>query len=143
MKKSILVLGLAALFGTSSLYAANEGEVVSSDNNSVVAVATDSDVDAGASPCGYWTGRIGGYEAEMSLCNGRGDVYLHGSGSRSVSVKSFKGGKLILNAYMKGKYIGYYSGTYSYRDESYVGVFYNTKTGGKVNFYLYLAGAYD
>lgn len=143
MKKSIIILSLAALFAASSLYAANEGDGVSSENNGVVAVEANSDVDAGASPCGYWTGRVGGYDAELSLCNGRGSVYLNGSGSRDVSVKSFKGGRLILNAYFKGKYIGYYSGTYSYRDESYVGVFYNTNTGGKVNFYLYLSGAYD
>lgn len=139
MKKSILILSLTALLGASSLYASNEGEVVSSDNNSAVLVEKDVAKVDGLDLC--LIGRIGGYDASMNINNGRGVVELYGAGVRTVSVKSRSGNKLVLNSYLNGKYIGYYSGTlvrYGYK-----GVFYNTRTGGKVNFDLSYCGDAD
>ena len=128
MKKSLTILSLVALFGASSLYAADNAPIASNDNAAVLSETTGTNVSF------IFMGRIGGYEATMQIYNGKGTVYLQGSGERTLKVKSYNGRKLVINAYLKGKYIGYYSGTLSDYG-TYKGTFFNTN-GGKVSFEL-------
>lgn len=84
------------------------------------------------------SGMIGGYGGSMYISNGRGSVTLDNGGKRTLEVESFDGDQLVVKAYYKGKYIGYYTGTYSYEDgEYYSGVFHNVVNGGTVDFELY------
>lgn len=133
MKKSLIILSLTALFGASPLYAADNAPVASNDNAAVLAETTGTNVTF------FFMGRIGGYEATMDIYNGRGTVYLQGSGERTLRVKSYNGRKLVINAYLKGKLIGYYSGILS-NYGIYKGTFFNNN-GGKVTFELELTGA--
>lgn len=55
-----------------------------------------------------------------------------GNVRRNLMFESLNGGTLVINATLNGKYIGYYKGTYD--GHSYKGVFYNTRTGGRVDF---------
>ncbi len=137
MKKSLIILSLAALFGASSLSAADNNENnVSTDNSSVVTETNESETNGAI--YGYWYGRIGGYSASLSMDGYTGYVSMEGSGDRTLKLKSYSGNKLVINAYLRGKYIGYYSGTLD-RYGNYKGTFFN-KNGGKVTFELYPAG---
>lgn len=88
-------------------------------------------------------GQIGGYyDCTMTLENGEGVVDGLNLGQRQVSVFEFDGndygGRLVLDAYLNGEYIGQYEGTFYNTVEgiSYSGIFRNTQTGGKVDFNL-------
>lgn len=89
---------------------------------------------------GYYVGKIGG-DAYANLTiyrGGNGEVNMN-SGSRAISVNSFDSstGKLVLDSYLGGRYIGQYIGTYKNRSGNYKGVFHNVN-GGKVSFDLYM-----
>ena len=91
MKKSLTILSLVALFGASSLYAADNAPIASNDNAAVLSETTGTNVSL------IFMGRIGGYEATMQIYNGKGTVYLQGSGERTLKVKSYNGRKLVIN----------------------------------------------
>lgn len=82
------------------------------------------------------TGDIAGSPAEMHLSSSTQTGWVLSSVMenvrRNLTFKSLNGQTLVINATLNGKYIGYYKGTYD--GSSYKGVFYNTRTGGKVNF---------
>ena len=128
MKKSLIILSLAALLGAPSLYAVNNALVASDDNAAILSETTGINVSF------IFMGRIGGYDATMQIYNGKGTVYIEGSGERTIRVKSYSGRKLVVNAYYKGKYVGYYSGVVSDYG-TYKGTFFNVN-GGKVSFEL-------
>lgn len=103
--------------------------------------AAQAEAPAGLSFTIY--GQIGGfYDCTMTLENGEGVVDGLNLGQRQVSVFEFDGndygGRLVLDAYLNGEYIGQYEGTYYNTSEgiAYSGVFRNSKTGGKVDFDL-------
>ena len=130
MKKSLITLSLAALFGASSLYAADNDRSVVTDNNSYAVTESNRSI------CEDWRGRIGGFSASMYICDGIGKVFIDGNGERTIRMKSLKGNRLALNAFQNGKYIGYYSGIL-HRYNNYSGTFYN-KNGKKVTFDMYV-----
>ena len=134
MKKSLITLSLAALFGASPLYAADNNENNFVTDNSLAIAETSESASAKGIYCS-WIGRIGGYYSSMYMEGNTGEVYMEGSGSRTLKLKSYSGNKLVINAYLKGKYIGYYSGTLSRNNIYYTGTFFN-KNGGKVTFEL-------
>lgn len=83
------------------------------------------------------SGYVGGFWGTLDISCGSGYIDLGNGGERTLKVKSVEGNKVVISAYLNGKYIGYYSGTVSYsHGERYKGIFYNTVNGGKVNFDL-------
>lgn len=138
MKKTSFFIGLALFGAVSFANANNESEALSPENT----VVENNEAAAAARFAGYLEGRIGGYTAYMTVySNGTGSVELVGSGKRTLKVKSAKGNKVIIDAYLKGKYIGYYSGTVT--NFGYKGIFYNTVSGGRVSFNLEFMGDGD
>lgn len=108
---------------------ANEEGATENDNSSLQA--------SSFSFSGSLSGWVGGFWGNMNITSGSGWIDLDGGGERTLKVKSISGSKLVINAYLRGKYIGYYSGTVSYDGgERYKGVFHNTVKGGKVSFDL-------
>lgn len=85
-----------------------------------------------------FTGTIGGYSNATLYFNAGSSTYTLSGHTRDVSINSYdaSSGSLTVDAYLNGSYIGYFSG--KLRGGHYEGTFYNTRSGGRVNFSLYL-----
>lgn len=83
-------------------------------------------------------GKVGGQNVFLYI-NGRSGYYTTDDGARrTVKVVSYGGGRMVLKAYLRGKYIGTFSGSYqSYNGymNSYSGSFSSVR-GGSLSFYL-------